>query len=348
MIRRSIGKLRRAARWSKNRPRRGVLILLYHRVTELRSDPWRMCVTPRHFVEHLEVLREHTHLISLRQLSQVLLDGNLPNRSVVVTFDDGYADNLYNAKPALERYGIPATFFLTTGQIGQEREFWWDELERLLLQPDTLPKTLSLNINGTAYRWELGKAARYSEKFFWRRRGWRAYEAAPPSPRHSAYCSLWELLNPLSEGERRKVLGELRTWAGAGPAARPTHRPLLREEAVALAQGELIEVGAHTVTHPALSALPAASQRDEVQRSKAYLEEVLSGQVTSFAYPYGKQYHYTAETVSIVREAGFSCACSNFVGVAGQSTDPFQLPRVAVADQDGRRFARRLSRWFRG
>jgi peptidoglycan/xylan/chitin deacetylase (PgdA/CDA1 family) len=52
-----------------------------------------------------------------------------------VTFDDGYADNLYNAKPLLERYGIPATVFLITGYIEDKRQLWWEELVRLLLQP---------------------------------------------------------------------------------------------------------------------------------------------------------------------------------------------------------------------
>ena len=56
----------------------------------------------------------------LQQLAQGLQDGNLPHRSIVVTFDDGYAANLHNAKPLLERYDIPATVFLTTGCIGQQ------------------------------------------------------------------------------------------------------------------------------------------------------------------------------------------------------------------------------------
>jgi peptidoglycan/xylan/chitin deacetylase (PgdA/CDA1 family) len=59
---------------------------------------------------------------------------------VVVTFDDGYADNLYEAKPLLEHYGIPGTFFVVTGYLAQQaeraHEFWWDELERVVMQPE--------------------------------------------------------------------------------------------------------------------------------------------------------------------------------------------------------------------
>jgi peptidoglycan/xylan/chitin deacetylase (PgdA/CDA1 family) len=345
MIRHGIRRLRRAARSVRSGFERRVLILLYHRVAESRSDPWELCVSPRHFAEHLEVLRQHTRPVRLQQLTQTFTEGNLPERSVVITFDDGYADNLYNAKPMLEHSDIPATFFLSTGYIGHEREFWWDELERLLLQPGTLPKTLHLSANGRSYRWELGEAVDYTEDAFDYYRRWRAWEKAPTS-RHALYSSLWELLNPMSEAERQKVLDEILRWAGGESMARPTHRSLSLEEVVALAQGELSEIGAHTVTHPALSALPAASQRGEIRQSKARLEEILCCPVPSFSYPYGNQHHYTAETVSIVREAGFACACSNFAGVVERTTDPSQLPRAAVPDYGGKKFARWLFRRF--
>jgi peptidoglycan/xylan/chitin deacetylase (PgdA/CDA1 family) len=317
---------------------------MYHRVAEPPSDPWGLAVEPRRFAEHLEVLRQHARPMRLRQLSRALLKGGLPDRSVIVTFDDGYVDNLHNAKPLLERYDIPATVFLTAGYIGHEREFWWDELDRLLLRPGALPESLSLVVNGSTYQWELGEAAHYSKEAARRHRGWRAWEEAPSS-RHSLYNSLWKLLHSMTESERRRVLRELRGWAGAEPAGRPSHRPLSLEEAVALMQGGLVEVGAHTVTHPALSALPAASQRGEILGSKARLEELLGQQVTSFAYPHGD---LSAETAGIVREAGFARACSARAGLVELSTDPFQLPRRYVQDWDGEAFSRRLSKWFDG
>jgi peptidoglycan/xylan/chitin deacetylase (PgdA/CDA1 family) len=266
---------------------------------------------------------------------------------VVLTFDDGYADNLHNAKPLLNYYDIPATVFLTTGHIGRERELWWDELDRLLLQPGRLPETLRLRINSIDYQWELGQDAHYSEDTYRRHRNWRAWENAP-SLRHSLYRSLWELLYSLAEIEGRKVLDELLRWADVEPAGRPSYRCLSLQEVFTLTQGNLVESGAHTVTHPVLATLPLDSQLDEIRRSKARLQEIVSRPVTSFAYPYGKQRDYAAETVSMVREAGFACACCNFAGAVEQSTDRFQLPRVHVQDWDGEDFAKRLSGWFDG
>ena len=114
-----------------------------------------------------------------------------------------------------------------------------------------------------------------------------------------------------------------------------------------LAQGGLLDVGAHTVTHPALAALSASRQRDEILQSKGRLEEVLGHRVTHFAYPHGTRSDYSPETVAIVREAGFACACSSFEGVVEKSTDRFQLPRVHVQDWNEEEFAGLLSGWFR-
>src|SRR5215207_9718003 len=120
MIRHGIGRLRRSVLRPQRRFDNKGLILMYHRVAYLHSDPWNLAVTPQRFSQHLEILRQHTKPVSLRQLFEGLLNDNTDEYLVAITFDDGYADNLYNAKPLLERYNFPATFFLTTGYIGGE------------------------------------------------------------------------------------------------------------------------------------------------------------------------------------------------------------------------------------
>jgi peptidoglycan/xylan/chitin deacetylase (PgdA/CDA1 family) len=67
----------------------------------------------------------------------LLESGRLPANAAAVTFDDGYADNLKAAKPRLQRAGAPATVFIATGYVGERREFWWDELARIILESDS-------------------------------------------------------------------------------------------------------------------------------------------------------------------------------------------------------------------
>ena len=108
------------------------IILLYHRIASVQPDPWSLCVTPQHFAEHLDVLHKYRRT----RLDQLQPGGWSVDRglSVAITFDDGYADNFLVAQRLLMQHDTPATFFIATGCIDAHREFWWDELERIVFQ----------------------------------------------------------------------------------------------------------------------------------------------------------------------------------------------------------------------
>lgn len=314
---------------------------MYHRITEVESDPWSICVSPRHFAQQMEVLRKFGEVVSLQQLNQTLQQGKTPHWQIAVTFDDGYTDNLYHAKPLLERYDIPATMFLTSGYMDQKRDLWWDELNKLLLEPGCLPEVLCLEINGTTHRWELGTAANYSEEEYQRDRHWKALGEQNPTPRHTLYRTLYWLLSPLLPEARQKVMDELLMWAGCVPTLRPNHR-ILNSEEVSTLGSELISIGAHSMTHPFLSFLPHTRQRQEIQDSKTRLEEIIGQKVVSFAYPHG---NYSEETAALVREAGFMSACTTYPRTVWKQCDRFKLPRVVVEDWNGEEFGKQLSEW---
>ena len=322
------------------------LILLYHRIAETDLDPWQLAVTPRHLEEHLQVLREYGSVIPLQKMAGAVQRSRLPRRCVAVTFDDGYADNLVTAKPLLEKYDVPATLFITSGYTGRDREFWWDELERLFLEPGELPGALDIKLNGNHKRWELGENAHYEEGSYQRNQLWRAWQSDEPTSRHSIYRSLWQLMLPMSENDRLRLRDELLSWAGDSGSARRTHRVLGREEIVELDRGGLIEVGCHTITHPQLSALGRKPQLDEIRQSKLSLEEIVGHPLSGFAYPYGRDCDYTGETVGLVREAGFAYSCTTSVGIVERGVDRFQLPRVQAQDIDGESLGRLLSEWL--
>jgi peptidoglycan/xylan/chitin deacetylase (PgdA/CDA1 family) len=210
-----------------------------------------------------------------------------------------------------------------------------------------LPDALRLDVNGQGHDWRLDAGTDYDEALYRTHRGWRAWQEETPTPRHALYRSLWQMMHPLSDDERQEIRKALLAWAGASASARPTHRTMTPEEIIELAHGGLIEVGCHTVTHPQLSALSATAQRHEITRSKAELELMLGRRVSSFAYPYGRECDYTRETVALVREAGFDCACSTRPAPVTRGADPLQLPRVPVQDMNGESFARLLSEYLR-
>jgi len=343
----ALSKLKRTARWIKGRVAEKALILMYHRVAQSRDDPHKLSVTPQHFAEHLEILRKYTRPTAFQHLLLALRDNRIQRRTVVVTFDDGYANNLYNAKPLLDRCEIPATVFVTTGSLESKGRFWQAALERLLLRPGILPEKLCLNIEGRVYQWVLVGATSYGEESD--REYHRSNDAQGrncPSRRQLLYDSLRQLISPLLEGNRRKLLDELFAWARMGRMDDEISRALSPEEVVSLADGGLVEIGAHTVGHPVLSELTVDLQRHEIRQSKACLEEILGRSVTSFAYPFGTRSAYTEQTVAMVREAGFTSACSAFPGAIHQGMNLYELPRRAALDWDGEAFERQLAKWF--
>jgi len=326
------------------------LILLYHRVKTLNTDPQLLSVTPEHFAEHLEYISEYYNPISLSEVNQALIAGKVLDKSVIITFDDGYVDNLWNAKSLLEKHGIPATVFVTSGSVGSDREFWWDDLERLLLLPvpEQLPDRLELTIMGEKKIWNLlgENEDRSLRKYETEPKPWNVTMASDPTPRHLLYRDLHRLLKSLSFEERESILSAIAQWAGVSRAGRETHRPLTASELQKLDQSELIEIGAHTITHTMLSRQPISVQTEEIVKGKALLEEMLGHEVQSFSYPFGGRIDFSRRTAAIVKEAGFSMACVNYGTTLIRGADPHHLPRVLARNWDVQEFSSRMRDWF--
>ena len=107
-----------------------------------------------------------------------------------------------------------------------------------------------------------------------------------------------------------------------------------------LAAGALVEIGAHTSTHPPLPSLARHAQRAEIRSSKQRLEAVLGRPVVSFSYPHGE---YRRRTVACVREAGFRLACVGGQRAVMPRSSVFELPRIQVENVAGDLLARQLA-----
>lgn len=314
---------------------------MYHRIAEPATDPWGLCVSPRHFAEHVEVLSGSRHVVHFRDVARAVRSHRLLRNAVAITFDDGYVDNLEQARPALEHHDMPATVFVTSGYVGATVEFWWDQLERLLLEPGTLPSTLPL-LGREAEHWiEVGAARTLTEHQSAVHRGWRA-RTPPPTPRHGLYLQIWTILKHRAPAERSRALARLTTWVGSSAAPRPTVRPMTAGEINAIASGGLIDIGAHSKTHASLPNCPPADQRHEIEESRRALEEIVHRPVTSFSYPYGE---HDTSTLSYVRDAGYTGACTIHNKTVRGNANALALPRFTVLDWDGDAFAEQLARF---
>ncbi len=292
-----------------------VVVLIYHRVTTLPSDPQLLAVAPDNFRAQMQYLKDNFPLVRFED------DWSTAKKpAVAVTFDDGYADNALEALPILEEVGVPATFFVSTGTIGTRREFWWDELERIILGQGVFPVHFSLDDDRFGRSWPTASAAE----------------------RQAFYRELHPLVQLLPPARREGWLRQLRDWARAGEEGRESQRPMTVDELRLLAGSRWVTVGAHTVTHTRLSALTEEEQRDEIVSSRRRLETLLDRSIEVFSYPFGRKCDYNGASVRSCREAGFVKVAANFPGQVHGWTDPYRLPRQLVRNWDLDTFAAKM------
>jgi len=294
------------------------VVLLYHRVAALSSDPHSLAVHPARFREQMETLVRAAAVTRFEDL------GLGPAPAVAVTFDDGYADNLETALPILESLAVPAAFFVTTGFVESGREFWWDEIGRLVAERGPLPA-----------RFELPDDPR-----------WPGIARGSASDRALLARDLHRTLRALDAGSREALLEAIAVWSGRDRVARTDHRPLTAAEVGRLARSPLATVGAHGVTHTAFSILDARGRMDEMIRSKATLEQWTGGPVTIFAFPYGERGDVPGEAIAEALEAGFAAVALNQPGQVRGRRDRRRIPRFVIHDWSGEEFGRRLRRMW--
>jgi peptidoglycan/xylan/chitin deacetylase (PgdA/CDA1 family)/GT2 family glycosyltransferase len=306
--------------------------LLYHRIAETRPDPWGLCVSSANFQEHLTVLREAWYPVSGAAFMDAASRDDDSDGTVLVSFDDGYVDNFTSALPILELYDTPATFFVSSGYLDEPRGFWWDELARLLLEPDRLPDDGRIVVAGRPVRIQLVDGDGLPPDA-----SWRAWQDGLFG-RAALYRDLWSWLRPLLHTERLRALDAIAQWAGAelGPAL--ADRPLTTAELNEVSGHPLIDVGGHTLTHAWMAGLTPAMQRLEIRSGREILEAAAGRPVDLFAYPFGGSGDVGPDTPRLVAEAGYRAA---FLAVSGAASrpDPWSLPRRQVPDVDGDRFA---------
>lgn len=287
--------------------RSDALVLCYHGVLEqARTDCWSYgnCVDAPSFRSQLRWLKRHfsvQDLAGLRRWRSGKWTGRKP--PVLVTFDDGYRNNLTTAAPILREEGVPALFFVTTGLIGTTGVLWNDEVRvRVLHWPETeivLPsgersavpsairgrRSLSDEINEACKRLTEERLAEYL-KFL--RRGTPSIEA-------------------MDDPEAREFL----TW----------------KEVRDLASLDF-EIGSHTVEHPILSRISRTRLAIELRESKAAIERKTGKPCSAIAYPNGSSRDVDETVFEEARTAGYDWAFMTTPVWHKPGGDPHQIPRI--------------------
>lgn len=287
----------RAPRAAARMPRPIRAVLMYHRVSaEEYRDP--LNISAARLKQQLSALVHSGFAVA--PLQDVALGERVgaTEDAVAITFDDGYRSSLEVAAPLLESLGLPATYFVVTGAMQPDFEFWWDLVERCIISED-LPESVShqgmvlpLPVSTTAQK-------------------------------HRTLARLKEILVVASLEDRTALidalLGQRRTRV---QAAFPT---LSEEDVRSLAARPGAQIGSHTVHHLWLPCQPEATVIEEVTRSRHTLESLTGKPVSTLAYPYGGQ----SELVSrLAASAGYTFGCTTEPRTLASRGRPLQLARI--------------------
>jgi peptidoglycan/xylan/chitin deacetylase (PgdA/CDA1 family) len=278
------------------------IVLLYHRVDD-QPDVHDLAIPSALLEEQLAWLSTECHVLPLDRLLSGAKDG-LPERAVAMTFDDGYLDTLEEAAPMLERMGVPATIFATTRWLEEYGEYWWDTLERTLLNRET-PSDLSLVVAGQPMR----------------------FVTSTIEARRAAHDTLHARLVHAGLDERSRVMSQIVGWSGSIAERR---RPMVADELRQLGRVPGISIGAHGVNHLALPDQPSSTQVVELLESASTLSRVLDRPVDMFAFPYGALDRIGAG----LARANFRWALGCDPAPIASSFDAARVPRLEVKRWD--------------
>jgi peptidoglycan/xylan/chitin deacetylase (PgdA/CDA1 family) len=293
--------------------KRGATILVYHSVGNEAAFNDN-CLPTGRFYEQIEYLKKNYRVLPLSELIRLRSQPSEEMRNTVaLTFDDGYRDNFTNAFPILRRFGLKATFFITT-RVLAGRALFYDEIQAALNHSKS--DSIRIAVDGRTESFRLGNRAAVNE----------------------AAKRIVFLCRKKSLKEIAGVVASVQNQC-AGVAASPVGNAMYLsggETAEMRAQG--MEIGAHTVNHLCLAAIEAESQQREIFQSKALLETVIGGAVRTFSYPFGKASDFNQETIELLRSMGFSCAVTTTPGYVTRESSLVELPRIGAKNASLMRF----------
>ena len=290
-------------------------IFIYHRVLPQPDALFPGESHAENFDHQMGQLADCFRIIPLSDAVRSIRQGKLPPRAACITFDDGYADNAEIALPILQKHGISATFFVSTGFLDGGR-MWNDTVIELIRRApgDIL---------------DLAKI------------GLGQFEIGTFPQRRQAIKNVLDALKYLPLESRRSRIEEMHALI---PVI-PSNNLMMTSDQVRLLHSAGMEIGGHTVNHPILARLENdAAAYAEIANGKEMLESIIHAPVRLFAYPNGKpRRDYIADHAKMVREIGFDAAVSTAPGAARISSDLYQLPRFTPWDWESMRFIFRMA-----
>jgi len=268
-------------RFSKIISRKHPKILMYHRLSESGGNG---TVSVDHFREQMNIVKKFFYPMTLDQLMKAETDRDIPNHSVVITFDDGYQDFAKFAWPIMQEENVPATLFVTTGFVNRETWLWPDKIEYAInhakkesIKPNGFQNPISLKDKRIAWN----KIASYCLILTNRDKNlllewiYQELDVELPKLPPEQYCALTWL--------------QIQSMVDSG-----------------------LDVGSHSHTHPILTKIDNDELHKEIYLSRNLIKRNLGFEPKSFCYPNGMEDDYNKNIKNILDAAGYQYAVTAY------------------------------------
>lgn len=292
-------------------------VLTYHRVFEppedYALDRGVIDVGQEAFDAQLQTLKQYFNIVTTEELrAHVSGEEKLPPNSAMITFDDGYLDNLRVAAPVLTKNDCRAVFFIATSFIEERRIYWWDRIAYLLNRAENKEAVIELDYP-TKLVLDLGKK------------------------RDQALGTLLQLIKEQFALDLERLLSSLAEQLGV-PWDRDIERALANEtvmqwDELRELQSMGMDIQSHTRTHRALHTVPFCELVSELKGSKDELERELKTDVYAISYPIGRANDRLDSVQKALEDAGYELGFTNGTGphlLLGSQDNRFNIPRIAM------------------
>jgi O-antigen/teichoic acid export membrane protein/peptidoglycan/xylan/chitin deacetylase (PgdA/CDA1 family) len=260
----------------------------------------------------MRVLSRHYQFISL-QAAVRMISGREPVRpnSVVLTFDDGYRNNITEALPILRKYKAPATLFPATGHVDRRKPYWFDRLDYVLQRSSLNGR--SVRVGGRLLQIDADDRCALQASY----RELRVAAKAMPRHDYEMLREVEDLADALESETDQKLCqifendrtSAVLTWDEIGRASRH----------------EYIDFGSHTVDHVRLAMVDEEIARTQLMNSKQMLERNTQRTCDVICYPDGS---FDRDTLRIARECGYTAGVTMIEGTNKVGDDLLKLRRI--------------------
>lgn len=277
-------------------------VLCWHNVRQT----WRFASATdagvRGFGAQLAALQRVANIVDAGDAVRSLREGRpLPPRSVALTFDDGYEDNLHDVAPMLEASRLPATFFVVPAYLDGRDTPWWERLAWAVTTTDA-----------TGLCWDSLR-----------------FPLTSPDSRRVCISSLERRLKRMSQAARVTVVEAIAERL-APTRCYSERATMLDWDGAAHLARQGFAIGSHSSRHAILANESPASQKNDLVESRRALDSGLGVDATLCAYPNGTSGDFDVTTEDAARAAGYEAAFTTIPGVNTAETPEFSLRRVAV------------------